>query len=56
LKYLDALHLRPRANITIEKKAPFNGPITIKVDGKLHALGRNITSQIWIKKINRDEE
>ncbi len=56
LKYLDALHLRPRANVTIEKKAPFNGPITIKVDGKLHALGRNITSQIWIKKINRDEE
>ncbi len=56
LEYLDALDLRPGAYITVEKKAPFNGPITIKVDGKLHALGRNITSQIWIRKINSAEE
>jgi DtxR family Mn-dependent transcriptional regulator len=55
LEYLDALDLRPGSYIAIEKKAPFNGPITIKVDGKLYALGRNITSKIWIKKIERNE-
>lgn len=55
LTYLDALDLRPGSSITIEKKAPFNGPITIKVNNKIHALGRNITSQIWIKKNERTE-
>lgn len=50
LEYLDALDLRPRSLITVLEKAPFNGPITIKVDGKLHALGRNIASKIWVTK------
>jgi DtxR family Mn-dependent transcriptional regulator len=55
LEYLDALDLRPGSSITILKKAPFNGPITIKVNNKIHALGRNIISQIWIKKNERTE-
>lgn len=50
LQYLATLGLVPGANVQIEEKAPFNGPIMVKVMGASYALGRNVASVIWVKK------
>jgi len=50
LRYLATLGLVPGANVQIEEKAPFNGPIIVKVMGASYALGRNVASVIWVKQ------
>jgi len=50
LQYLASLGLVPGASVSIEEKAPFNGPIMVKVMGASYALGRNVASVIWVKK------
>jgi len=50
LQYLATLGLVPGASVSIEEKAPFNGPIMVKVMGASYALGRNVASVIWVKK------
>ena len=50
LQYLATLGLVPGANVQIEEKAPFNGPIMVKVMGASYALGRNVASVIWVRK------
>jgi DtxR family Mn-dependent transcriptional regulator len=50
LHYLDKLGLVPGASIEVREKAPFNGPITVKVGSTSHALSRAIASIIQVKK------
>jgi len=50
LQYLGKLGLVPGASVEIEEKAPFNGPIMVRVGTANYALGRNIASIIWVKK------
>jgi len=50
LRYLATLGLKPGAHIEIMEKAPFNGPITIKVDGTNRAVSRKLASIIKVKK------
>ncbi len=50
LQYLSTLGLVPGAGVQIEEKAPFNGPIMVKVMGASYALGQNVASVIWVKK------
>jgi DtxR family Mn-dependent transcriptional regulator len=50
LRYLDKLGLEPKAPIEILEKAPFNGPITIKIDETSHAISRAIASIIQVKR------
>jgi len=50
LQYLATLGLVPGASVSIEEKAPFNGPIIVKVMSASYALGQNVASVIWVKK------
>ncbi len=50
LQYLGKLGLVPGASVEVEEKAPFNGPIMVKVGSAHYALGRNVASVIWVKK------
>ena len=50
LQYLSTLGLVPGASVSVEEKAPFNGPIIVKVMGASYALGREVASAIWVKK------
>jgi len=50
LQYLSTLGLVPGVDVQIEKIAPFDGPITVRVMGTSHALGRRVASVIWVKK------
>jgi len=51
LCYLATLGLMPKTLIKIEQKAPFNGPIMVKVGNAVYALGRKIAEAIWGRKI-----
>ncbi len=53
LRYLSTIGLVPGTDVQIQEKAPFNGPITVKVADASHAIGRNVASIIWVKKKNR---
>jgi len=50
LQYLATLGLMPEISIEVVEKAPFNGPITIKVDGNSHSLSYRVASIIMVKK------
>ena len=51
LHYLDSLGLVPGALIQVMEKAPFDGPIILKVNGTSHALSRTIALIIRVKKM-----
>jgi DtxR family Mn-dependent transcriptional regulator len=50
LNYLDKLGIAPKAAIEILEKAPFNGPITVKVGSTSHAISYAIASIIQVKR------
>jgi DtxR family Mn-dependent transcriptional regulator len=50
LKYIATLGLLPGASIEIVEKAPFDGPVTVKVGGANHALSLPMASIIWVKR------
>lgn len=39
LKYLDTLGLKPGVGFSLLERAPFNGPIQIRVNGEVHFIG-----------------
>jgi len=55
LEYLNSIGVRPNKIVEIIEKAPFGGPIVIRIEGKDHALSQEIASLIEIKKIGREE-
>ena len=50
LCYLATLGLMPKTIVKIEEKAPFDGPLMIKVGNATYALGRKIADSIWGRK------
>ena len=50
LEYLMTLNLVPGSHIEIMEKAPFNGPITMKIGTEKHAISRKIASIVRVKK------
>jgi DtxR family Mn-dependent transcriptional regulator len=49
LRYLATLGLRPEASIQIEARAPFEGPLTVRIGEAQHVLGRELASQIVVR-------
>ena len=50
LEYLMRINLVPGAHVEIDEKAPFDGPISVKIDGQRHPISRKIASLIYVKK------
>ncbi len=50
LEYLANLGLVPRASLEVVEKAPFNGPITVKINETKQALSFEIASIIYVRK------
>jgi DtxR family transcriptional regulator, Mn-dependent transcriptional regulator len=48
LRYLAELTLVPGRRVTMRRMAPFNGPLTIDVDGTEHAVSRELADQIGV--------
>ena len=48
LRYLGDLELVPGASVEIVLKAPFDGPVTVRIDGADHALARELAGAIAV--------
>ncbi len=46
--YLDELRLVPATVVTVEEVAPFNGPITLQINGHRRAIGREVASRVRV--------
>jgi len=50
LQYLATLGLFPGTQVSVQERAPFNGPLMVKVGSANYALSREIASLIWVTK------
>jgi DtxR family Mn-dependent transcriptional regulator len=48
LKYLETLHLRPGARFELVERAPFNGPLHLRVNGTLHHIGHELAGHMRV--------
>jgi DtxR family Mn-dependent transcriptional regulator len=49
LEYLAALGMLPESPVAVEQVAPFEGPLLVRVNGALYALGRDVAEKIWVR-------
>lgn len=49
LRYLGKIGIYPDIEVDIVAKAPFGGPLQIKVEGNEHHLGENLTDKIFVE-------
>lgn len=49
LRYLDGLGIRPGARVRILARGPFDGPLTIEVDGTSQVTGTNSAARVFIR-------
>jgi DtxR family Mn-dependent transcriptional regulator len=50
LNYLGSLGIRPEASVTVTGKAPFDGPVSLRIGGHSHHIGLNLARQIFIRR------
>lgn len=50
LRHLEGLGLTPNATVETTEYSPFDNNLTVKVGGKTHVLGLNITNKIFIEE------
>jgi len=50
LTYLGSLGIRPEASLTVIDKAPFDGPVHLRVGSANHHVGLNLARQIFIRR------
>jgi DtxR family Mn-dependent transcriptional regulator len=48
LRYLAGLRLVPGGRVTMRRSEPFDGPLTVAVEGQEHAISRELAMQIGI--------
>ncbi len=51
LRYLGELGLFPHAKVQVISRAPFEGPVTIKINSHEHALGREVAGHILVQPL-----
>ncbi len=51
LRYLESLGLIPGTAVLVNEVAPFDGPITLEIDGKVTIIGYNVATSILVEKI-----
>ncbi len=58
LRYVASLGIIPKARITLAEKAPFDGPIYVRVmlngEAQVHALGQRVASQVFVAPVEAD--
>jgi DtxR family Mn-dependent transcriptional regulator len=48
LAYLSSLGLVPGVRVTVYEVAPFNGPVSLQLDGSRHAIGRDVAARVRV--------
>ena len=49
LKYLEEIGLLPKSDVEIIEKAPFNGPLTLRVGDRQHIVGHEVASNVFVE-------
>jgi len=49
LRYLGELMIRPNAEIVVEQVAPFDGPLTVRVDDAVQVIGRKVAETVFVQ-------
>lgn len=52
LRYLDSLGIRPGVDVTLSDRAPFEGPLTVRIGAEQHQIGRGLASKILVEDVN----
>ncbi|MHB9024289.1 MAG: metal-dependent transcriptional regulator [Armatimonadota bacterium] len=50
LSYLHELRLQPGTRVTVCERAPFDGPLTVEIEGVRHALSREMADHLLVEK------
>ena len=48
LRYLDELGIRPGADVVVMARAPFGGPITVRIGGEVQLIGPALAAQVLV--------
>jgi len=48
LRYLADLGLVPECPVVMIEQAPFEGPVTLEIDGRMHSIGRSVAALIEV--------
>jgi DtxR family Mn-dependent transcriptional regulator len=48
--FLDTLGLRPGVRVEVKEKHPFDGPLVLRVEGKVRTLGATVANQVYVQK------
>lgn len=51
LRYLAELGMVPGATITLVARAPFDGPITVEVDGTERSIGPGLAAEVMVERV-----
>ena len=51
LRHLASLRIYPQVQFALLKKAPFNGPVHIRLEGKEHILSEELARQIFVTPV-----
>lgn len=51
LRYLGALEITPGVELLVVSRAPFEGPITLRIGATLHSIGPALASQVMVEPI-----
>lgn len=51
LRYLGELEITPGAELLIVSKAPFDGPITLRIGMSLHSIGPSLAAQVLVEPL-----
>ncbi|MEM7334147.1 MAG: metal-dependent transcriptional regulator [Chloroflexota bacterium] len=50
LRYLESLGIVPGTAVTVSEQAPFDGPITLEIEGQQKAIAYNVASSILVEE------
>ena len=51
LRYLAALSIMPGAELVVTSRAPYEGPISLKISGHLLAIGPTLAAQVLVEPL-----
>ena len=49
LRYLDSLGIRPGVDVMVGDRAPFEGPITVRIGPTQHQIGHSLAAKIFVE-------
>jgi DtxR family Mn-dependent transcriptional regulator len=49
LQYLEEIGLLPKTDVQIIEKAPFDGPLTLRVGDRQHVIGHEVASNVFVE-------